>query len=182
MTEQAYYKTGFGEMLCKITDKLKRAIKPQVFHPRKIPFEWSKIDEYVYIGTNQCCKTHFDESLIKEGILADISLEEERIDAPWGVDYFLWLPTKNHYAPTPEQLKLGVEAIASLVKNKQKVFLHCQRGHGRAPTLASAYYISKGMSVEEALKKVKAKRPIAHLTERQFNALKKFRQSLKRKS
>ncbi|MBI5023032.1 MAG: hypothetical protein HZC05_02605 [Candidatus Magasanikbacteria bacterium] len=64
-------------------------------HPQIKTLEYSYIADGIYIGTNQCCQTHFDEKLRKEGITANISLEEERIDAPFGVEFFIWIPIKN---------------------------------------------------------------------------------------
>ena len=45
--------------------------------------EYNEIIDCTYIGTNQCCQTHFDEKLKNEGITTDISLEEDRLDAPF---------------------------------------------------------------------------------------------------
>ncbi len=55
-------------------------------HPTHVPFEYSKITEYIYIGTNQCCQMHFKKSLLKKGVNADISLEKENLDTPYGVN------------------------------------------------------------------------------------------------
>jgi len=41
------------------------------------------------------CQEHFSEKLIKKGIKADISLEKESLDRPFGATYFLWLPVKD---------------------------------------------------------------------------------------
>ena len=64
----------------------------------KFRFEYSQITPYIFVGTNMCCTVHLDKSLMKKGIRADISLEEERIDAPFGANYYFWLPTKDHTA------------------------------------------------------------------------------------
>jgi protein-tyrosine phosphatase len=138
-------------------------------------FEYNKIIEYIYLGTNQCCQVHFKKELLKKGIKADISLEKERIDAPFGVDYYLWLPVKDHTAPSQKQLILGVNFIENLIKNKIKVYVHCQRGHGRAPTLVAAYLISKGKTVEQAVESIKKKRPVVHPNKIQINALRRYR-------
>jgi len=151
----------------------------KVYHGKNPPFEFSQITKYVYIGTDACCTINFQRKLLQKHIKADISLESERLDKPYGVDYYLWLPVKNHYAPTQMQLKLGVEFIDSLIKKKHPVFVHCRNGHGRAPTLVAAYLISKGMKIEEAIKFVKNKRPVVHLNERQLASLRKFKKSLK---
>ncbi len=138
-------------------------------------FEYNKITDYIYLGTNQCCQLHFKKELLRKGIKADISLEKERIDAPFGVDYYLWLPVKDHTAPSQKQLTLGVNFIANLIKNKIKVYIHCQRGHGRAPTLIAAYLISKGKTVEQAVDFIKKKRPVIHPNRIQVNTLKRFK-------
>lgn len=142
-------------------------------HPsEKIDFNY--ITDGIYIGTNQCCQTHFDEELKKLGITADISLEEDRLDAPFGIDFYAWIPVKNHMPPTTDQMEFGVTILEKLVAMKKKVYVHCKNGHGRAPTLVSAYLIRKGKSPEEAEALIKSKRPTIHLEETQREALRDF--------
>jgi len=148
-------------------------------HPQIKTLEYDYIVDGIYIGTNQCCQTHFDEQLKKEGITADISLEEERIDTPFGIEFYIWIPIKNHTAPTSEQLNFGVATINKLVDMKKKIYVHCQNGHGRAPTLVAAYLIKKGKGVDEALEFIKNKRPIIHLEEIQRRALEEWSKSNK---
>jgi protein tyrosine phosphatase len=150
-----------------------------VSHPKHVPFEYSRITDYIYLGTNQCCKSHFKQQLLRKGIKADISLEKERLDAPFGVDYFLWLPVIDKRAPTQKQLLVGARTIKDMVDNKIKVYVHCKRGHGRSPTLVAAYFILKGMTATEAVKKIKKKRKI-HLTLSQTKALKSFEKTMSR--
>ena len=59
--------------------------------------EYSKITRFIYIGTNQCCLVHFKKTLLKEGIRADLSLEDIRVDAPIGVDYFFGFQQKTTF-------------------------------------------------------------------------------------
>lgn len=147
-------------------------------HPhKKICFqhiEYSKINKYIYIGTNQCSQEHFSKELIKKGICADISLEEKRLDTPLGVKFYLWLPTKDHRAPSEIQLEIGVKALSDLIKAKMKVYIHCKNGHGRAPLLAAAYFIKNGMSLEKAISLLKSKRSGVHFHPVQLKVLKKF--------
>lgn len=143
-------------------------------HKGGIPFEYNQITKYIYVGTNACCKIHFSQELLNKSIKADISLDDESIDQPWGVKYFLWLPTKNDTPPTKEQLNIGASILKSLIKNKIKTYIHCKRGHGRAPTLVAAYLISQGKSVEQAIKILKSKRPSIHLEKSQIQALNRF--------
>lgn len=143
-------------------------------HPEIGKLEFNQITEYIYIGTNACCYTHFDEKLLALGIKADISLEEEKIDTPLGVGFYIWIPVKNHTAPTQDQLDFGVSVLKKLVAMKKKVYIHCQNGHSRAPTLVAAYLIKQGKSPDEALAFIKAKRPSIHLEDVQQEALVEF--------
>jgi len=137
-------------------------------------FDYSEIDSHVFIGTNMCCQYGFDRELLSKNVRADISLEEERVDAPKGVDYFLWLPTVNGQAPSPDKLDLGIQTLGFLIDRHIKVFIHCRNGHGRAPVLFIAYLVKGGMGLEEAIAHVRQKRPSIHLTEAQMEGLKRF--------
>ncbi|MBI2671419.1 dual specificity protein phosphatase family protein [Candidatus Woesearchaeota archaeon] len=145
---------------------------------KPLTFEYSQISEYIYIGTNMCCQAHFDKSLLRKGIKADISLEEKRLDHPFGVDYYLWLPTKDHQAPTLKQLRIGVGFLKEALKQKNKCYVHCQRGHGRAPTLVAAFLVSEGINVQKAFSLIKKKRPDIHPNKRQIAMIEKFKKSL----
>jgi protein-tyrosine phosphatase len=145
----------------------------------ELTFEYNQITKNIFIGTNMCCVTHFDKSLIKKKIQADVSLQDTKLDQPFGAKYYCWLPTKDHTPPSIKQLKVGVNFLTSLIDNKIKVYVHCRRGHGRAPTLVAAYLISKGRTAKEAVKLIKKKRPTIHLEGCQYNALEKWEKSFK---
>lgn len=147
-------------------------------HPQIKQLEYDYITDGIYVGTNQCCQTHFDEGLKQEGIEADISLEEERVDAPFGVQLYVWIPVKDHAAPTDEQLDFGVATLVKLVAMKKKIYVHCQNGHGRAPTMVAAYLIKKGKSVDEAIDFIRTRRPTIHLKKVQRDALIEFSKSI----
>ncbi|MEK6952102.1 MAG: dual specificity protein phosphatase family protein [Nanoarchaeota archaeon] len=148
-------------------------------HKNKPVFEYSKINEYIYIGTNLCCAEHFKKALLKKGIKANVSLEEKRLDHPIGVDYYLWLPTKDQTPPSFKQLLIGAKFIKDLIKNKIKVYIHCEFGHGRSPTLVIAYFILDGKKVKEAIKLIKNKRPSIHLSNSQIKALENFEKKIR---
>lgn len=143
-------------------------------HPKIPILEYNYITDGIYIGTNQCCQTHFDEKLKNEGIEANISLEKERVDTPFGVQFYIWIPVENHTAPTKEQLGFCVAILEKFVAMKKKIYIHCQNGHGRAPTMVAAYLIKKGKSVDEAINFIKSKRPTIHLEKIQKEALMEF--------
>lgn len=143
-----------------------------------ITFEYDRITPHIYIGTNLCCKGHFQNELVRKGIRADISLEDEHLDEPYGAEMFLWLPTRNHRAPSQDQLLLGVRMLRECAKRGIKCYVHCERGHGRAPTLVAAYLVSTGMSVDEAVAFIKRKRPVVHPNKTQRTAIARLRKRL----
>jgi len=147
-------------------------------HPRKLILEYSRITKYVYIGNNKCCEPDFADPLLKKGIKADISLEDIRVDSPFGISFYLWLPVKDHQSPTFEQLFVGANFIKNLVKGRIKCYVHCRHGHGRAPTLVAAYLILEGMEVNEAIRFIKEKRSTIHLNSIQITALRNFKKKL----
>jgi len=143
-------------------------------HSDIVTFEYNQITDQIFIGTNMCCQAHFDEELINKGITTLISLEGEEVDAPFGVEFFSWIPVADNHAPTMDQFELGVTALDKLVHMGKKVYVHCKHGHGRAPTLVAAYFISKGDALKDAVAKIKEKRPVMHLNEVQLGALRQF--------
>ena len=143
-------------------------------HAQIRKLEYNYITDGIYIGTNQCCQTHFDEKLTKEGITADISLEEDRIDAPFGVEFYVWIPVKNHVSPTPDQLEFGVSVLEKLVSLGRKIYVHCKNGHCRAPTLVAAYLVKNGKTPQEAEEYIRQRRPTIHLENVQRQALINF--------
>jgi len=146
--------------------------------PHDVPImNYSRVTPRIYLGTNTCCLRHFNVGLLRRGVTADISLEEERIDAPRGVDYFLWLPTKDHAAPTQKDLELGSQTIDWLMRHKEKVYIHCKNGYGRSPTLLAAYFIRyQGMTVQQAIAAIKHRRSEIHLETDHRQALQVFSQ------
>jgi len=126
--------------------------------------EFSKITDEIYIGTNLCCTylPHI-EVLMKEGIAAEIDLEEERQEPPPKLSINLWLPVKDHTAPSISQMQAGSALIKQLVDTNTKVYIHCRLGHGRSPTLVAAYFIGQGMTVDESIENIKSKRSEIHI-------------------
>ena len=142
--------------------------------------EFSQIDKYILIGTTICCRAHF-EKLIKAGMKADIDLQEEKMDNPSGVTSFLWLPTIDFTPPSQAQLKIGSHFIKDLVSQKMKCYVHCNEGHGRAPTLVAAYYIySQGLTPRQAVNKIRKRRPAVNPNKKQMKALEIFYKKYKK--
>jgi protein-tyrosine phosphatase len=141
--------------------------------PEHKAFDYSEITPLIFIGQNVCCRTHFDGTLTAQGVRADMSLEKERIDQPYGVDMFLWLPTEDHAAVSHEKADLGILTLRYFAEKNIPCFVHCKNGHGRAPMLVAAYLIAdQGMTAEEAVAYLKERRPVIHLQDVQKAFLK----------
>ncbi|PLS81622.1 hypothetical protein CYG49_01650, partial [Candidatus Saccharibacteria bacterium] len=67
----------------------------------------------------------------------------------------LHLPTTDMTAPTVKDLKEGIAFITRHIRAGGTVYVHCRQGEGRGPTMAAAYLISTGMSVEDAIAHLK---------------------------
>lgn len=138
-------------------------------------FQYSRITPLIYIGTNLCCHDHV-WALERLGVDVDIDLEYEHAYAREKprVEVTLFLPTRDHHAPTQEQLRCGVALIAAAMEAKKRVYVHCKNGHGRAPTLVAAYLMTQGMRPAEAVAFLKKRRPVVHLNREQMEALRRF--------
>lgn len=140
----------------------------------EVQFEFSQITSQIYIGNGYCCQNHFDENLKNLGITADLALEEESLETIEGLKYYLRLPVVDDEAPGITQFRLGVDFLDNLIKAGEKVYVHSDKGYGRAPTLVAAYFIQAGMEVDESVEKIKASRPEVHLVLPQIEALRSF--------
>jgi protein-tyrosine phosphatase len=137
--------------------------------------EYSEITPNIYLGSSMCCEKHSEyhwEKLKELDVYADIDIRLEHKEIPHDIPVHLKLAVEDRYPPTPLQTKLGVDLIDSVVKDNKKVYVHCQVGHGRSPTLVAAYFIlKKNMKLEETLKFLKEKRQEVHPTDRQLEFL-----------
>ncbi len=143
-------------------------------HSENPPFEYNTITEQIFLGTSACCVAHFNEKLLSNGVHGNISMEAERLDATQGAEYFLWLPTVDHTAPSMSKLRVGVRVMQELITEGEKVYVHCRNGHGRGPSLVIAYFILLGDDYQTAFEKVKSKREVIHLDDTQVERLKEF--------
>ena len=144
------------------------------------PFiEVSKITENIYLGSSMCCKKHesyHGKVLSKFDIYADIDLRSEYMESNPDVKVHVRLPVEDTYPPSIDQIEVGVEVIQKIVDLDKKVFVHCQIGHGRSPTLVIAYLMLKqDMDYNKAFEFVAKQRPEIHPTDRQVEFLKSLK-------
>jgi protein tyrosine phosphatase (PTP) superfamily phosphohydrolase (DUF442 family) len=110
------------------------------------------------------------------GITAVVNLRIEFDDAEAGLApaRYLHLPTVDDEAPSPEHLSEGVAFIAEELAGGGSVYIHCGSGIGRAATMAAAYLISTGLTLEEAWARIRAVRPFIRPTAVQIWQIERF--------
>ncbi len=114
--------------------------------------------------------------LERAGITGDVNLRTEYDDAAHGLAlaHYLHLPTVDDAAPTLEHLSQGAAFVRQVIDGGGKVYIHCAGGIGRAPTLACAYFITQGMTREQAVALIRRTRPFIHIMPPQWEQLKAF--------
>jgi protein-tyrosine phosphatase len=73
----------------------------------------------------------------------------------------LWYPIADLHAPDPEQAVDLLDGLRTRLASGQSLLMHCGAGIGRAGTVAAGLLISVGMSLPEAVARVRACRPMA---------------------
>ncbi len=119
--------------------------------------------------------------LAELGLTVNISLVAEHQDRFVGAapDTHLWLPTPDWYGPGMDTLRVSTRFIDLMISLGRKVYVHCSSGVGRSPTVAAAYLATTGMSMADALRTVKARRPVTKINDAQLGTLRHFLDSLK---
>jgi protein-tyrosine phosphatase len=137
-------------------------------------FDFDEITEDLYVGSRfEPGDWHILAAL---NITVDVNLQAEAQDrfteaAP---EVYLWLPTPDWFGPGVQALATGARFIALMIREGRKVYVHCNAGAGRAPTVATGYLITTGMSLEEALKLVRTRRPAFSPNPTQMRQLREF--------
>lgn len=126
--------------------------------------------------------TLLDRHLLAEGKISailDATAEFPRLGALRGKAYWC-CPLLDMTAPNVEQL---TEGVAFVVEQRLKgpVLIHCAAGHGRSATFAAAVLLAGGEAVnpDDAIAKLRSKRPGINLNHEQRAALAAFYEHLK---
>jgi atypical dual specificity phosphatase len=143
------------------------------------------IDEPRLLGS--CNPTTDDLSKLRaDGVSVIVSLLDEEVQPPkydlarveaMGYERHN-IPVPDFHPPTVEQLRQFVDLLQQLPEG-EKVILHCQAGIGRTGTFAAAYWIARGLTVDDALATVRQARPFAVETTLQRAVLDEFARTLR---
>lgn len=134
----------------------------------------NKITENIWVGNRACCMMHGKQV---HGIEFDAEIDvddETALDQPTINKIYLWLPTEDSTAPSPEQIKIGVSTLESLVKDNKKVYVHCRYGMGRSPFLVACYLVKTGLTPNEAINILTTKRPETSFSDIQAKAFEQY--------
>lgn len=118
--------------------------------------------------------------LQKHGITHGVNLRIEFDDAEHGLalPHYCHLPTIDDDAPSMEHLQEGIAFIKQAVADEGKVYIHCAGGVGRAPTMAAAYLMSTGKTLDEALAIIRQARPFISIMPPQMKQLRRLESEL----
>jgi len=137
-------------------------------------FQFSEITPQIFVGPQ--FNRRGKRVLEAAGITGDVNLRVEFDDAAHGLALknYCYLPTTDDDAPGLAHLQKGVTFIQNELATGGKVYIHCAGGVGRAPTMAAAYFISKGYSLSDALALICKTRPFIKIMPPQMAQLEKF--------
>jgi atypical dual specificity phosphatase len=117
------------------------------------------------------------EWLRRQGIDLLVSLTEDPPNNRWVNDAGLLLvhvPVTDMEAPTQSQLQRCVSSILKAHDGNRGVAVHCGAGLGRTGAVLAAYFVTKGLSADDAIARVRRLRPGSVETEEQANAVREF--------
>lgn len=135
---------------------------------------FSRVTPQLYVGSQ------FNERgkrlLEQQGFDACVNMRIEKDDAALGLALpnYLHLPTIDDDAPSIEHLQRGSAFIREVIARGSKVYIHCGAGVGRAPTMAAAYLVAEGKTLDESLKMIRRARPFITITPPQMEQLRAF--------
>lgn len=119
----------------------------------------SQITPRVHVG-GQYLKKGWPK-MAARGIDAVVNLRAEFDDVQAGLapEHYLYLPTIDDRAPSIEQLQQGVIFITEQIENGRGVYVHCNAGASRSPTMVAAYLVSTGVLPKESWDSIRNVRP-----------------------
>lgn len=100
--------------------------------------------------------------LRSQGIDLILTLTENPLPRAWVNDAGIMVvhePIPDFQAPSLEQLERCVDSIQKAHAQNMGVGVHCHAGVGRTGTILTAYLISQGKNLRDALREIRSTRP-----------------------
>jgi atypical dual specificity phosphatase len=115
--------------------------------------------------------------LREQGIDLLVSLTEDRLRRDWVNEAGLLIvhePVVDMEAPTQEQLDRCISAIDRALEKKMGVAVHCTAGLGRTGVVLACHLVTRGMSADNAIARIRRLRPGSIETDEQTIAVDEF--------
>lgn len=140
------------------------------------PRRWSEITPQLHVGGQYLGRGW--RLLEQRGVTGVVNMRSEFDDRAAGIApaRYLYLPTIDNRAPTFAHLQAGVAFIENELAAGGRVYIHCEAGVGRAPTMAAAFLTSRGATPTEAWSLIRSQRPIIRPTLPQVKQVARFSQ------
>ena len=147
---------------------------------------YSRVTPALYVGPQH--RANGKRALAQAGIAYILNMRSEFDDDAHGLTLdappdgspadarasYCHLPTPDDAAPSMAHLAQGIAFIESAIGSGGKVYIHCSAGVGRAPTMAAAYLIRRGYSIDDALDLIRSARPFITVTPTQMRRLREL--------
>lgn len=115
--------------------------------------------------------------LRQQGVEVLLSLTEDPPRRDWINEAGMMLvhvPVVDMEAPTQEQLEHCLLAIERANNGQMGVAVHCGAGMGRTGVVLACYFVTKGLSAQNAIARVRRMRPGSIETDEQADAVEEF--------
>jgi protein-tyrosine phosphatase len=121
----------------------------------------SKVTEFLYVGSENIARQK--DLLLEKGITHIVNCSATT-SPNFFEDTFTYMTLKLNDSPKEDVLQLFKEVVAFItlaVANSGRIFIHCQRGVSRGPTIALSYLMwERGLTYEEAYPLMKSARSV----------------------
>jgi protein-tyrosine phosphatase len=104
-----------------------------------------------------------------------IEFDDTPLAIPHGIQV-LWNPVDDDFQPKPPEIfQRGVEfALRALDEPGTKLYIHCAAGVHRAPMMALALLCSLSWKLEDAMRLIESRRPMADFADVYVKSVEKF--------
>jgi hypothetical protein len=105
-----------------------------------------------------------------------LNLREEFDDKTLNMNirYYCHLPTREFNAISDSNYQLGIKFIKTQIELNNIVYIHCAEGVSRAPSMALAFFISEGKTLDDGFKMILEKRPFISILDNQMESIRKL--------